>query len=180
MPEKVFVYGTLMNGHYNHFYMERDGIKFLGKGRADGFSLYNVTPYYPGAVREEGESVLGEVYEVPDMRELDALEGNGFLYQREKIPVVMENGDILECWIYLWLNRYWIRPELKVPLEQQPWKRSRMKICDKCDGEGRWDCNTCGEEEIREDCSECHGEGWTLCPVCNGRGFVIRDREEVT
>lgn len=127
MLEKVFVYGTLMNGHYNHFYMERDGIKFLGKGRANGFAIYNVTPYYPGVVKEEGESVLGEVYEVPKkyMRDLDQLEGNGFLYRREKAEIGLESGEKIQAWIYLWLGNCY--PETKVPLELQPWKKNRTK-----------------------------------------------------
>lgn len=174
MLEKVFVYGTLMKSHYNHYYMKREGVKFLGKGRAGGFALYDVTPYYPGAIKENGESVLGEVYEVPEecMEKIDLLEGNGRLYRREKISVVLENGKVEDCWIYLWLHN--VHPETKVPLEQQPWRKSRMEICDICGGECGWDCDTCGEE-IKEDCPECHGEGWTTCPECNGKGFVICD-----
>lgn len=121
--EKVFVYGTLMRRRSNHFYMKRDGIRFLGKGKASGFALYNVTPYYPGAVKEEGETVLGEIYEVPEehMGNLDRLEGNGFLYQREKAEIELESGEKVQAWIYVWLKKF--RPETKVPLERQPWKR---------------------------------------------------------
>lgn len=121
MSEKVFVYGTLMSGRCNHFYMEKEDVKFLGKGRANGFALYKVTPYYPGAVKEEGESVMGEVYEIPKeyMDSLDRFEENGFLYRREKAEVELESGERVTAWIYLWLRDYC--SETKVPLDRQPW-----------------------------------------------------------
>lgn len=171
MSEKIFVYGTLMSDQSNHFYLNKEGVKFLGKGKVDGFGLYNVTPYYPGVIKEKSESVLGEVYEVPEecLREIDRLEGNGSLYLREKTSAVLEDGSKVEdCWIYIWLHK--VRPETKVPLEWQPWQRPG--VCNECWGEGGWYCDDCGDED-ESDCSECDGEGWIVCPKCGGRGFVF-------
>ena len=77
----VFVYGTLMNGQYNHnSYLA--GAKLLGKATAEGYDMYNLGPF-PGIVKGNG-SVKGELYEIPaeDVAKLDYLEGEGSLYNR--------------------------------------------------------------------------------------------------
>lgn len=122
--ELVFVYGTLMSGHGNHFHLT--GARFLGNGQVNGLGLYDVTPYFPGAVRENGSSILGEIYQVDSvtLNSLDRLESNGFLYLREKLPVLL-NGEVnVEAWVYLWLKK---KKGYKVPLEQQPWRKVKYK-----------------------------------------------------
>lgn len=120
MAEKVFVYGTLLQGHSNHHLLS--GARFLGRGKVKGLGLYAVTPSYPGAVPEEGEAVLGEVYAVTAelLAALDDFEDNGELYQREKRPVLLEDGTVTEAWVYIW--RWQVRPEQKIPLAAQPWQ----------------------------------------------------------
>jgi gamma-glutamylcyclotransferase (GGCT)/AIG2-like uncharacterized protein YtfP len=123
MKNLVFVYGTLMRGRGNHGFLH--GARFLGAGRVEGLALYDVTPYYPGAVREEGGAVLGEVYEVDEemLADLDRLEGNGILYRRERFPVALETGETVEAWVYLWLRG--VHPKTRVPLQRQPWRKKK-------------------------------------------------------
>ncbi|RQD74290.1 MAG: gamma-glutamylcyclotransferase [Candidatus Syntrophonatronum acetioxidans] len=121
MNSYVFVYGSLMRGRSNHDII-KDGY-FLGRAVVQGVGLYDVTPYYPGAVRERDKMVRGEVYEVDaaTLKTLDWVEVNGNLYRREIFNAYLqERGDKVEVWVYLWLQE--IDPKKEVPLEAQPWQ----------------------------------------------------------
>lgn len=121
MDSYVFVYGSLMRGRSNHEIL-KDG-HFLGQAVVQGIGLYDVTPYYPGTVREKGKMVRGEVYEVdaPTLKTLDWVEVNGSLYRRELFNAYLqERGDKIEAWVYLWLQE--VDPKKEVPLENQPWQ----------------------------------------------------------
>jgi len=63
---KIFVYGTLKRGHYNHGRCGLDGagVSFIGQEYIDGYTLYR-RYNLPYAVKEKGKRIKGEVYEVP-------------------------------------------------------------------------------------------------------------------
>lgn len=128
MPHLVFVYGTLMQGHGNHNWLllGNPDARFVGRGVAENLGLYNVTQGFPGVIREQGASTKGEVYEVGNatLRRMDNLESEGYMYLREKCVVHMENGELVESWIYIW-NLETPRPETKVPVSDQPWRPRR-------------------------------------------------------
>jgi gamma-glutamylcyclotransferase (GGCT)/AIG2-like uncharacterized protein YtfP len=91
---KVFVYGTLKQGHGNHRLLRES--KLLGEcNTPPAFEMINMGAF-PGAVRGK-EELQGEVYEVDEhtMERLDMLEGYPQFYGREIIPT--EFGD---AWIY--------------------------------------------------------------------------------
>ena len=125
MPHLVFVYGTLMQGHGNHGWLllGNPDARFVGRGVAENLGLYNVTQGFPGVIREQGASTKGEVYEVGNatLRRMDNLESEGHMYLREKCVVHMENGELIESWIYIW-NLETPRPETRVPEGDQPWQ----------------------------------------------------------
>ncbi|OPY61145.1 MAG: Gamma-glutamylcyclotransferase family protein YtfP [Pelotomaculum sp. PtaU1.Bin065] len=118
--ELVFVYGTLLSGHRNNYYLKNS--KFVSIGKVKGLALYDVTESYPGVVQEENSTVIGEVYEVNSttLKLLDRLESNGYLYRREKFSVMIKGAAVVEAWTYLWL-----RPVTgaMVPLDKQPWRK---------------------------------------------------------
>ncbi len=110
-----------MQGNSNHSILEKG--RFLGRGILQGVALYAVTPYYPGAVRERGGAVRGEVYEVDmeTLKVLDWIEDNGNLYRREMFHVYLDySGERLETWAYLWLQE--VNSNSFIPLEEQPWR----------------------------------------------------------
>lgn len=123
----VFVYGTLMRGRRNHRFLRT--AHFLGPARVKHVGLYQVSPAFPGAVREQNSVVRGELYQIdePTLAALDRLEDEGYLYKREMLEVVMEEAGVLvKAWVYLW--RHGVSPETAVPLEEQPWcHRSRQE-----------------------------------------------------
>jgi len=123
MPEYVFVYGTLMRGQRNYRWLLKDNpdAEFVGEGLAEGLALYNVTPGYPGVIRENGAFTIGEVFRINRkvLEKIDRLEDEGDLYLREKTLVTLKAGPAIEAWVYLW-NRPPV-PATRVPEEQQPW-----------------------------------------------------------
>lgn len=108
----LFTYGTLMQGFDNPFAQKLHLLStFEGPGSFPG-TLYKIS-WYPGAVYEENgnNSVYGEVYRLTDspslLVELDEYEDvfedeEKSLYLRKVIPVRMQNGSVVPCWVYLY------------------------------------------------------------------------------
>lgn len=101
-PETIFVYGTLKKEHYNHFWLEMLGAKFLGEGvTVCSFPL--IAPRLPTLLPFPGQglSVHGELYELnPGMiTYIDQLEGHPDWYARSKISI-LSHGSIKEAWVY--------------------------------------------------------------------------------
>lgn len=114
---RVFVYGTLLSGCYNHGCL-RDQ-QFLGAASIRGFALYNLGSY-PGIIPATEEAVQGEVYEVDEetLARLDRLEGNGWLYNRRSAEAVVD-GKSLDAEVYVWNGA--VNPEDKIAVSSQPW-----------------------------------------------------------
>jgi gamma-glutamylaminecyclotransferase len=95
---KVFVYGTLKQGGYNHFFV-RGAKKY--SAIAPKINLH-AGPFYPFAIRGQGWAI-GELYEVNEatLRKLDELEDHPNDYHREITRVIIENRQIVMAWIYL-------------------------------------------------------------------------------
>jgi gamma-glutamylcyclotransferase (GGCT)/AIG2-like uncharacterized protein YtfP len=100
--ELVFVYGSLKAGYHNDRFLQT--AKLLGKAISPPrFALLDLG-MFPAAIR--GEHILtGEIYEVDakTMRNLDRLEGNGRMYQRELCPFRL-GGKQVKAWIYVYLH----------------------------------------------------------------------------
>lgn len=110
--DKLFVYGTLLNGienqfaHYLHIHS-----KYVGKGYFFG-QLYDIG-HYPGAIYDPGcnEKVFGDIILLKNKEEalkvLDAYEGVGephllpYEYKRETVVVMSEENPV-SCWTYLY------------------------------------------------------------------------------
>ena len=110
--EKVFVYGSLMQGMRLHGYLEKS--KFLGNGEIRGKLFPNpfLQTLAPIVILDSswGNVVQGEVYEVSQktLKLLDRVEGHPYLYKR-----VQEESKLWEAslqgysvlrdtWIYTW------------------------------------------------------------------------------
>jgi len=110
---KVFVYGTLKKGYGNNRLLSEQ--TFIGEGYTGGF--YDmINSGFPVLVpNDNGMVVKGEVWEVDTKIEdtldnLDALEGEGVMYDRREVKVKMANSDDwVTCWIYIGNPKYWGR-----------------------------------------------------------------------
>ncbi len=118
MTFRVVVYGTLMKNCYNHDYFFKDQ-KHLGQAVLPGYELYNLGSF-PGIVPDNQERVMGELYEIdhPVLRQLDRLEGNGYLYIRHSTQV-QQHDTAIEAEVYVWNGE--VHQEDKIEFDAQPW-----------------------------------------------------------
>ncbi len=87
---KLFVYGSLKKGKFNHTRYDFHKSKFLGGDKVQDFALVQKHPY-PFCIEEKGCVVIGEVYEVNDevMEGLDRMEkGAGY----KRVDIITKGG----------------------------------------------------------------------------------------
>ncbi len=108
----LFVYGTLLHGFNNDFAKNlHKNSNFVSKATITG-QLFAIS-WYPGAIYDPSTTdlVFGEVYEMQEivemLRMLDDYEEitedeSNSLYIRRIVPVLLENGTVVNCWTYLY------------------------------------------------------------------------------
>jgi len=106
------VYGTLRNRYANHEFYIKDALedgraKFIGKGKTlDKYTMYCAG--IPFVIEDEPTSnIVVEVYEIRDedvMRRIDMLEGHPEWYRRKLVPVVLDNGEVIDAWMYFYVS----------------------------------------------------------------------------
>lgn len=108
----LFTYGTLMRG-FNNPFAERlhNNAVFEGTGHFPGL-LYLIS-WYPGAIfdADSPSKVHGEIYRLSSLEalivELDDYEDvfedeNSSLYLRKTVAITREDGETIDCWVYLY------------------------------------------------------------------------------
>ena len=116
----VFVYGTLKKGLSNHYLLE--GAPYLGSAITDTARFYmRETEHFPIVFEANGQKkvsagkIFGEVYVVDPKRllQLDRLEGNGYMYQRELVWTKLLDQDRstallphIKTWMYVGVPSY--------------------------------------------------------------------------
>ena len=103
MCDLVFVYGTLMKGKRNHHLLKTS--TFIDNGSIEGFFMFDLGTY-PGVAKSKYNSkVIGEVYKVDKqtMDKLDELEEVGYLYNKEEVEVILNNGDTVNAFVYIYI-----------------------------------------------------------------------------
>ncbi len=109
----LFVYGTLRYQAKGKMSRLLSGSsELIGEAHFQG-KLYKID-YYPGVVESSSpqDQVVGDVFRLktPDetLAALDTYEGIGpdfeepFEYERCLVPVALKDGEIIQCWIYLY------------------------------------------------------------------------------
>ena len=100
---RIFVYGTLMAGEYNHALIGSQVLE--GEGFISGFDLYSLGRY-PGIRPSEhcGHTVAGEVYLIDDstLEQVNILEGEGSLYILQSAEVAMSDGRTVTAGVYVY------------------------------------------------------------------------------
>tara|TARA_R110002124_G_scaffold108956_4_gene261696 strand:- start:13 stop:408 length:396 start_codon:yes stop_codon:yes gene_type:complete len=108
----LFTYGTLMQRFDNEYArLLRLSANFIETGSLPG-RMYRID-WYPGVIYEENspKRVFGEIYKLNSdrdlLRKLDEYEDiqddiSSSLYQRKVIPITLESGKSLDCWVYLY------------------------------------------------------------------------------
>ena len=91
--ELIAVYGTLKKGQYNHPVLGE--AQYLGPDLIEGWAMYSLGAFPCIVPKKLFGLVAVEVYEVPDLKSTDRLEGYPDFYDRTKI--VTSHGD---AWVY--------------------------------------------------------------------------------
>jgi len=106
---KVFVYGSLMRGEFNHYILERS--IYLGRSTTlKKYTLYDLGAF-PAVVEGGNTSIVGEVFEVSGLTlmNLDALESHPQFYRRRLIE--LSGGQVVFMYI---LDPGFLRNELTI------------------------------------------------------------------
>lgn len=114
LTQKVAVYGTLKRGHGNHRLLQF--APFLGGGKTKSkYPLVVSGLPYMYDNKGVGHNVEVEVYECDhhDMRDLDMLEGHPNFYRRKVIPIQMNNGEVIDAWVYFIHSRPFLKSDEK-------------------------------------------------------------------
>lgn len=120
---KIFVYGTLRRGSYNHYLLEDS--PFIGNGRTvNGFTMVNMGGF-PGVISGGDTSIVGELYEVnkETLAQLDRLEGHPDWYTRTPITITDEAGKEHAAELYL-LPAFYLKNQ---HIETGDWMNRRAK-----------------------------------------------------
>lgn len=134
MPIRVFVYGTLKQGHGNHRLLASS--KFLGRCVIKGKHRLVSLGGFPGLVAtpdsEEERSVSGEVYQVNEetLMSLDFLEGHPRFYERLKLSTPFKNA-----WAYYLPEAYLDRGYPQVDTAWSP-KEEELEFLKSADSHG--------------------------------------------
>ena len=106
--ERVFVYGTLLKGMFNHGRM--NGARYCGKGRTmeKYYMTAGTVPYVNSDPQIAEDKIKGELYEVGpgQLRHIDIMEGHPTFYERRLCAVEMEYGWTEIVWMYFNDNHF--------------------------------------------------------------------------
>ena len=98
----VAVYGTLKKNYSNyHHYLS--GSTYVGSGETvDKYPLIISGLPYVMSKKGVGHNVDVDVFLVSQskLKELDGLEGHPSWYERKKIQVLMDEGSVMNSWLY--------------------------------------------------------------------------------
>lgn len=121
MP-KVFVYKTLLSTNLRAHVLKTS--RFLCADELEGYAMYHLGQY-PGIQEDPSEKIKGELYEVTDeiLKELDRIEGEGFLYKR--VTVSLQSSH--QAYVYVYLGK--VDPLHKIPYERQPYHQAKEALC---------------------------------------------------
>ena len=127
LTKMVAVYGTLKQGKSNHRLLK--GVPFIGAGKTkDKYPMVVRGLPYLYDEKGVGHNVNVEVYECDgvDMNALDSLEGHPTFYERRKTDIVLDDGEVMNVWIYFINERFSLLPEetknnLKQSYEGSDW-----------------------------------------------------------
>ena len=102
---KVFVYGTLLNGYHNHYWLETSKLLDFATTDEKYVMFEQGIPFVSKNMNVV--HIKGELYEVDDsvLGWLDHLEGHPHAYKREEVNIVCNfDKKKVKAWLYFYPN----------------------------------------------------------------------------
>ena len=123
---QIIAYGTLMTGEHNHRFC-RNAVS-IQPCTITG-TIYDTGWGFPAFVPGATGTVKAELIEIPiaDWPDMDRLEGYPRLYDRQLIPAMLEDGSMVEAWVYI-MNEV---PERAKIISSGDWKKRAVRRTDK-------------------------------------------------
>lgn len=118
---KLFVYGTLKQGHGNHRRLAT--ARFIGAAVSAAATYRMHDSGFPVLVDEPlGARVSGELYEVDraTLTACDRLESHPYWYRRRKRRFVTEDGTTHKAWVYIVPENLATYPRVSTPVLSWP------------------------------------------------------------
>lgn len=117
----AFTYGSLLFDGVWEAVVGRIGPSV--EGRLDGFEAWKLQgQVFPGLAPASGHQVVGRVWQgvtAVELAKLDAFESG--IYDRERVLVQTNVGDLVECWAYV------VRPACRDRLRNERWDRDEFQ-----------------------------------------------------
>jgi len=110
---RIFVYGTLMNGESRHSVIMNSNLEFVNSGCTKG-RLMHISDY-PGLISDHKSKVFGELYQSKDvsnvLEQIDQIEGfHGYEFDDSlfirMISKINVQGNLVWAWTYLFNGSY--------------------------------------------------------------------------
>ena len=94
---KVFVYGSLKRGFYNHEVLTEQRAKFIGETSIESgqFAMLDLGSFPALFENVDGPEIFGELFEVENLDRLDQLEGYPRFYNRREVSLTCGNRAIV-------------------------------------------------------------------------------------
>lgn len=98
----IAVYGTLKYGHNNYYNYLTDAVYVGGGETKDKYPLLIEGLPYMVNKKGFGHNVEVDVFMVDrqGLSEIDRLEGHPRWYKRERVPIVLDDDSVMDCWLY--------------------------------------------------------------------------------
>lgn len=122
---RVFVYGTLMRGYANNYtFLQGEDTVFMGNACTSSpmYLIYSGGPgtfpvacdYMPETSVTEELQILGELYDVSSstLLKMDQLEGEGYMYDRKRRPVVDGEAVSHIAEMYVGVPSFWEKEQI--------------------------------------------------------------------
>ena len=99
---RLFVYGTLMRGEFNHHYLSNS--HYVDSATIKGYDMYSLGSF--PAITMGDNLIIGELYEVSqeDMQLIDELEGEGHFYYKKCETVTVRDGKTSFAFVYVFCD----------------------------------------------------------------------------
>ena len=172
----IGVYGTLKKNYSNYNRYLRSS-KYLGRGKTvDKYPL--LIQGLPYLIEEKGvgHNVEIDIFKVDDSKllDLDRLEGHPNWYRRKQVPIKLNSGKVVTCWVYFNLKERPIGSQMHQSYTQQVYKPSTYTFRDQIE---------CTQQMIWDDAFETEDDFDALneSPMCvNCYSDLVVDEHEIS
>jgi len=96
---KFLYYGLMKRGEFNYQYLQHILNNFIAVGTLNEYAIHDMDGGC-GINKRDGCKVVGDVFEI-DEKYIEQLDSYERAYSRELLDVILEDGHIIKCFVYV-------------------------------------------------------------------------------